>query len=429
MKGDGVLHRLFVSFFPINGKDDFMNINQVQENNSTWKHKIALFIISQNLSLFGSSVVSFAIIWYITLQTSSGTWVMLFTIFSLLPQVLISLWAGVWADRYNRKHLIMLADGFIALATLGLVIAFLAGYQSMELLLVISAVRSIGAGIQTPAIVAMYPQIVPVEKLTRVQGINQTLNSVLMLLSPAVGGIVLGSLGITWAFMLDVITASLAIIALGFMHVEKVVRSEEVTGVLTELRQGITYTLNHKLLKRTLIIFGVSFVLITPAAVLTPLLVERSFGSDVWRLTANEIVWTVGTLIGGAFVSLRGEFRDKIFTVAVCLVAFGITFALLGIAKNFTIYLLIMGAAGFFMPIIATAQTVLIQENVEAAMMGRVFSLVQIVTGTAMPVAILFFGPLADIISIGLILLVTGILLALTGVLYQITSKRAGISY
>lgn len=404
-----------------------MNTNLLPDNNASWKKKIALFLISQNISLFGSSVVSFSIIWYITLQTSSGKWVMLFTICSLLPQVLISLWAGVWADRYNRKYIIMLADGFIALATLSLAIAFWAGYQRMELLLVISLIRSIGAGIQTPAVNALYPQIVPLEKLTKVQGINQALNSVLLLLSPAVGGIVLGFMGISWAFMLDVITASLAIAVLGFIRIEKVARSE-TASVFTELRQGITYVLNHKLLKRLLICFGVSFFLITPAAVLTPLFVGRSFGGDVWRLTANEMVWTIGSLIGGVFVSLRGEFKDKIRTVAICLVGFGITFALLGVANYFTVYLLIMGAAGFFMPIIATAQTVLIQENVEAGMMGRVFSLIQIVTGSAMPIAILFFGPLADIISIGPILLVSGILLAVAGVLYQFTSKRAGLN-
>ncbi len=403
-----------------------MNTSLLHDNDSLWK-KIALFLISQNISLFGSSVVSFSIIWYITLQTSSGKWVMLFTICSLLPQVLISLWAGVWADRYNRKYLIMLADGFIALATLGLTIAFWAGYQKMEMLLAVSLIRSIGAGIQTPAVNALYPQIVPQEKLTKVQGINQTLNSVLMLLSPAAGGIVLGSMGISWAFMLDVITASLAITVLSLIRVEKVVRSAEPASVFTELRQGIAYTFNHKLLKRVLLCFGVSFFLVTPAAVLTPLLVGRSFGNDVWRLTANEMVWTIGSLIGGVFVSLRGEFKDKIRTVAICLVGFGVTFALLGVANSFTIYLLIMGTAGFFMPIIATAQTVLIQENVEAAMMGRVFSIIQIVTGSAMPIAILFFGPLADIVSIGSILVVSGALLAMVGVLYQVTSKRAGL--
>ncbi len=405
-----------------------MNTNILCDNGSSWKKETALFLISQSVSLFGSSVVSFSVIWYITLETSSGVWVMLFTICSLLPQVLISLWAGVWADRYNRKHLIMLADGFIALATLGLAIAFWAGYQKMELLLAVSFIRSIGAGIQTPAVNALFPQIVPQEKLTKVQGINQTLNSILMLISPAVGGIVLGSMDISRAFMLDVVTASSAIAVLCFIPVQRIAQTGEVASVFTELRRGISYALGHRLLKRILICFGVSFFLITPAAVLTPLLVERSFGGDVWRLTANEMVWTVGSLVGGVFVSLKGEFKNKIGTVALCLVAFGVSFTLLGIANSFTIYLLIMGAAGFFMPVIATVQTVLLQENVEAAMMGRVFSLVQIVTGSAMPVAILLFGPLADIVPIGLILLVSGALLAVTGIVYQITSKRAGFN-
>lgn len=404
-----------------------MNTTLMQDDNYSLK-KVILFLTSQNLSLFGSSVVSFSIIWYITLETSSGKWVMAFTICSLLPQVLISLWAGVWADRYNRKYLIMLADIFIALATFGLAIAFWAGYERLELLLVVSLIRSLGAGIQTPAVSALYPQIVPIDKLTKIQGINQTLNSVLMLLSPAVGGLVLGTVGISWAFMLDVITATLAVIVLSFISIEKVARSAENTSVLTELRQGIEYTLNHKLLRLVLICFGVSFFLITPAAVLTPLFVERTFGSEVWRLTANEMVWTIGSFVGGVFVSLKGDFKDKILTAAICLVAFGVTFALLGIAGNFMVYLIIMGIAGFFMPIIATVQTVLIQENVEATMMGRVFSLVQIVAGSAMPVAILLFGPLADVISIGTILLVTGVLLAVVGVLYQTAAKGAGLN-
>jgi len=404
-----------------------MNTKQLPDDSSSWKKKIVLFLLSQNVSLFGSSVVGFAIIWHITLQTSSGKWLMLFTVCALLPQVLISLWAGVWADRYNRKHLIMLADGFIALATLGLAVVFLLGYERLELLLVVSFVRSIGAGIQIPAVSALFLQIVPMDQLTRVQGINQTLYSVLMLLSPAVGGVVLGTMGIIGALFLDVITASIAIMVLSLLHVERVARTTEATSVMSELQAGIAYTFNNKLLKLVLICFGVSFFLITPAAALTPLLVERTFGGDVWRLTANEMVWTIGTMIGGIYVSLRGEFKDKILTAAICLVAFGITFALLGIASNFVVYLLIMGIAGLFMPVISTTQTVLIQENVEAAMMGRVFSLVQIVTGTAMPVAILFFGPLADIVSIASLLLVTGILLAVAGVGYQLTARRIGL--
>jgi DHA3 family macrolide efflux protein-like MFS transporter len=402
-----------------------MKTKKLHWENPLFDKKIALFLISQNLSLFGSTVVGFAIVWYITLETSSGFWLMLSTICSTLPQVVISLWGGVWADRYNRKHLIMLADAFIALATLGLAIAFWSGFKSMELLLAVSVVRSLGAGIQTPAVNATYPQLVPQEKLTKIQGIHQTSISVLMLLAPAVGGAILGSMEIVWAFMLDVVTAALAILVFSFIEVEKIERTDEPASVFTDLRQGLDYSFSHPDLRRIIICYACSFFLITPAAVLTPLMIERSFGSEVWRLTANEIVWTVGSLIGGVYVSLHGDFKDKVRTVALCLVAFGVTFGLLGLAGNFMVYLLIMGTAGFFMPIIATAQTVFIQEITPPTMMGRVFSIIQIIATSSMPIAILLLGPLADIVSVESILVVSGILLALVGKLYEISGRNA----
>ncbi len=398
-------------------------MDHIQNESPSWKKRAALFLISQNISLFGSAVVGFSIIWYITLETSSGLWLMLSTICSMAPQVAISLWAGVWADRHNRKHLIMLSDGFIALSTLGLAIAFFMGFRHMELLLAASVVRSIGAGVQTPAVGAIYPQLVPQEHLTRVQGINQTLNSILLLLAPAVGGIVLGSMDIVWALMLDVVTAALAIAVLGLIQAGKPERTDAPAPVLTELRQGIGYTFRHPLLRRIIICYACAFFLITPAAILSPLLVERSFGGDVWRLTANEIVWTVGSLIGGVFVSMHGSFKDKVRTTAICLVGFGVAFGLLGMAAHFTVYLVIMGIAGVFMPVIATTQTVFIQEITEPAMLGRVFSIVQIISASAIPAAILLFGPLADAVSVEAIMIVTGALLALAGVLYQRGNK------
>lgn len=394
-------------------------VSEYEIVDNSWRKKAIPFLISQNVSLFGSSVVGFTIVWYITLETSSGKWMMLSSLCALLPQVLISLWAGVWADRYNRKRLIMLADGIIALATLGLGIAFFSGYKGIGLLLVGSVVRSFCGGIQTPAVNAMYPQLVPVEKLTKINGINQTLNSLLLLLSPAVGGLALDYFGISFAFLLDVITAAVAIFILSLIKIEQQQQPTAAGSVFADLWQGIRFTFGHKLLKRLIICYGVSFFLITPAAFLTPVMIARSFGEEVWRLTANEMVWTVGTLLGGIFVSWRGEFKNKILTIAVGLVGFGVTFGLLGMARWFLMYLLFMGIAGFFMPIVATAETVLIQENVEETMLGRVFSIVQIIAAGAMPLAMLLFGPLADLVPIEGILVVTGALLAGLGVVFS----------
>ncbi len=389
-----------------------------------WVKKAALFLIAQNLSLFGSSVVAFAIIWHITLTTSSGVWMMLATLASMLPQVLVSLFGGVLADRYNRKNLIMLADGFIAIATLGLAIAFLLGYTRLELLLIISAVRSLGAGIQTPAVSAIYPQLVPQDKLTKVQGINQTIGSVLLLVAPPAAGLLLASLGIVASFFVDVVTAALAILVTSLIHVEKVPRSDTPLSIWSDMRTGVRYTLCHPKLGRLIVCFGLSMFLITPAAVLSPLMVQRTFGPEVWRLTANEISWTLGNLLGGVYVSVKGEFKNKVLTVAICLLAFGVLFGLLGVAWDFVSYLIFMGLGGLFLPAISTAQTVHIQEITEPEVLGRVFSIVQIIMVSAMPVAILAFGPLADVVSVELLLIISGVLLMAVGLWYGLTGNR-----
>ena len=380
-----------------------------------WKKKSTLFLVSQNISLFGSSIVSYAITWYITLETSSGAWMTASILCSLLPQLLISLFAGVWADRYNRKYLIMCADGFIALATLGLVIMFFKGNDSLSMLMVVSAIRSVGAGVQTPAVGALLPQIVPTEKLTRINGINQTCSSLLMMVTPAVGGALLGAAGIVWAMMADVITAAMAICVMAFLKVQKP-QAEGVLSMWHDLREGIAYTTGHPVVSRILVYYGIAFFLITPAAFLSPLMVERIFGSEVWRLSANEIIWTAGSLAGGVYVSWKGSFKNKWLVIAVSYIGFGITFALLGVSPYFWMYLAVIFLSGTFMPPLATASTVMLQEQVEEQRLGRVFSVFQIISAAVMPVGMLIFGPMADWVDIRWIMIGSGLLLVLTGI-------------
>ncbi len=384
----------------------------------SWKKWALLFLASQNISLFGSTVTGLAIIWHVTLRTSSGVWMTLIVLASMLPQVAVSLWAGVWADRYNRKYLIMGADGGIAAATLALALVSMAGYESLELLLAIAAVRSAGAGIQGPAVNAVIPQLVPREELTRFNGANQSLNAAMQLLAPMAGGLVLAAFGLVWAFMLDVVTALLAIGILRFVPIPQARDAGETASAWRELREGIAYAWARPLLRRLIICYGVSFLLVTPAAFLTPILLARKFGGDVWLLTLHEVVWTAGTLVGGAAIAWMGSFRDHARVIAISLVGFGITFASLGLASVFWAYLVFMGLSGLVLPFFTTAETVLVQETVDQGMMGRVFSLLNITALAAMPLSMLVYGPLADIVRIEAILIVTGTLLALVGLVF-----------
>jgi len=382
-----------------------------------WIKATAIFLIGQTISLFGSAVVSFAIVWHITLETSSGSLMTVVILCTFLPQILISLLAGVWADMYDRKKLIIIADIFISLATLGLALFYLSGAVSLTLIFLATIIRSVGTGVQMPAVNALLPQLVPADKLARVNGINSTINSASMLLSPAVGGLLLATAGFASALLFDVASAAIAVVLLVFLKTAAVKRPAERASALEELKRGISYTREHALIRYLLIFYALFFFLISPAAFLTPVMVERSFGGEVWRLTANELAWTVGSLLGGVYISVRGGFKNRVYTMVVACLAFGIAFALLGIAPNFTIYLVIMLAAGIFMPVFSTSEIVLIQERVEEQMLGRVFSVVHLIVSVAMPLGMLIFGPLADMIKIEYLMIGTGISLALLALL------------
>lgn len=375
----------------------------------SWGRKAAIFLFSQNVSIFGSSIVSYAIMWYITLQTSSATMITISVLCTTIPNLLISPFAGVWADRYNRKVIIMVSDSFIAVTTLLLFFLILSGIESYVLIFAVTAVRSLGSGIQAPAVSAILPQIVPQEQLTRVNGISNALTNALLLISPAVGGVLLGSAGFVWALLADVVTATLGVGILSFLQVGAPVRETQPGSALQELALGYRYIRDHRFLAGVMLLFLSFFFLVAPAAFLTPVLVERSFGPEVWRLTANEILWTAGSLLGGVFIAVWGGFRSRLLTIITASCGMGLAFVGLGLFRSFWLYLCAMLAAGVFMPFINTAAVVLIQEHVEEQMMGRVFSIIQIISSAVMPLAMLVFGPLGDMVPIESILVGTGL--------------------
>lgn len=385
-----------------------------------WKRNIILFLSSQTLSLFGSALVQYAIMWYITLTTQSGMMMTLYIICGFIPTFLLSPFAGVWADRFNRKSLIMIADAMIAVVTLILAITFMLGYQAVWLLFVISAVRALGAGIQTPAVGAILPQIVPQEKLTKVNGINGSLQALTMFVAPIVSAALLTMATIEMIFFIDVVTAAIAIFTLFvFLKIplHKKASDTQSTGYLDDFKEGLVYIKQLAFLKSFFIFFAFFFVLMAPAAFLTPLQVTRSFGDDVWRLTAIEIAFSVGMMAGGGIIASWGGFKNKVYTMIASFIMAASTFAL-GIVPVFWIYLAIMAVFGVAMPIFNTPTTVMLQEKVDENYLGRIFGVFGMISTSMMPIGMLILGPLADVVKIEWLLIGTGLFMLVLTVFF-----------
>ena len=212
--------------------------------NPNWKKNTILFLTSQAISLFGSALVQHAITWYITLKTQSGMMMTIAIICGFLPTFFLAPFAGVWADRYHRKTLIILSDSLIAVATLTLAVLFLTGHNALWLLFVASVIRSFGAAVQTPAVGAFLPQLVPGDKLTRVNAVNSSIQSLMMLIAPMLSAVLLTVTTIEIIFFIDVVTAAIAVaILLLFLHVPAHAKalSKQAVGYLEDLRRYRLY--------------------------------------------------------------------------------------------------------------------------------------------------------------------------------------------
>ena len=401
------------------------------EKQKNWKSQAMLFLISQCITLFGSTLVQMAIIWYVTIQTSSGVWVAAFTVCSYLPQFFISFVAGAWADRYSRKKLIIGADSLIALATFLMVLAIPRITDKTIILnglLAMSVIRSFGAGIQTPAVNAVIPQLVPEDQIMRFNGINATMQSVVQFAAPAAAGVLLTINTLSSTLIIDTATAIVGIGLLSAVIIPKQAIQNKGTSVFLDMKIGIKYTLSDKLIGKVLTVYGLFIFLCVPAGFLSQLFVSRVYGETYWYLSAVELAGFIGMVAGGILMSIWGGFKSRVTTMSVGLIAFGSLAIGMGLSKQFALYLTLMIIYGVAITMVQTATTTLIQEKAEMSMQGRVFGLLGAMYSGFLPVGMAIFGPMADEISLQWIMIGSGIaLIALS--IFVGTNKEMRLSY
>jgi DHA3 family macrolide efflux protein-like MFS transporter len=394
-------------------------MDQTQNN---WTRTTMLFLASQCITLFGSMIVQMAIIWYVTLKTSSGGWVAAFTICAYLPQFLISFFAGVWADRYSHKKLILLSDGIIAIATLILFVAIpMISMDNLLLssLLAVSIIRAIGAGVQMPAVNAVIPRLVPEEHLMKYNGMNATMQSIVQFISPAVAGMVLSLGTFRAALFIDILTALLGMSLLSCVLLPKQEATHETVSVLSEIKAGISYSFSDKMIGNVLKLYGLFILLCVPAGFMAALLVSRVYGEAYWYLSAVELVGFAGMVLGGVLMGVWGGFQSRVKTLAVGLLILSIMTVGMGLSPYFLLYLVMMFVYSIALTMIQTATTTIIQENAESSMLGRVFGLMGAMYSGFLPIGMAIFGPLADMVPLQWIMVGCGIALGFLIILLQ----------
>jgi len=377
-----------------------------QRHQPKWQIPFFTIWTGQQLSLIGSSLAQFALVWWLTETTGSATVLAMGTLISMLPQVFMGPFAGALVDRWNRRVVMLVADSAIALVSAWLAYLFWADAIQVWHVYVIMFARAIGGIFHWPSMMASTSLMVPEKHLPRVAGLNQTIQGALNIISPPLGAFLLGVLPPHAIMGIDVLTAAFAIAPLFFVHIPQpersVAKGEAQVGIVRsvwqDVREGLRYVSSWPGLSALLAMAAFTNLLGTPAFTLVPILVTKHFGGGVLQLGWMNSAYGVGFVLGGLILGMWGGFRRRIVTMLMGWLGMSVGILMIGLSPTTAFW---MGLVGFFIaglmnPIGNGTAMALLQAVVAPEMQGRVFTLVISLSSAMAPLGMAIAGPVAD---------------------------------
>lgn len=380
-------------------------------NNSNlagWKRTFFIIWSGQAFSLFGSELVQFALVWFLTRQTGSASVLAMASFVALLPRVLISPFIGALIDRWNRQRVMIFADLFIAGFTLVLAVIFWQNRVQVWHIYAIMFIRALGSSFHWPAMQSSTSLMVPKDQLARISGMNQTLQGILGILAPMTAALLLDILPMQGMLAIDILTALIAITTLLFVVIPQPVKNEGVTpyvgigGLIRDVKEGFRYLANWKGMMVLTIAATLLNFLLNPGFTFTPLLVTQHFGKGAVELSLVEAVFSFGMIAGGIMLSVWGGFKRRIMTTLSGIMGIAVSTAIIAVAKpsEFLWAAAGMGITGFMMPITNGPISAIMQAHVEPEIQGRVFTMTNSLMSAMIPVSMLVAAPVAEWIGI-----------------------------
>ena len=384
---------------------------------STWKRTFAVIWSGQAVSILSSSIVAYAIVFWMSVETRSAEVLALSAIAGMLPQAVLGLFVGVYIDRWDRKRTMILADSFIALCTLGLAALFWSGRAELWHVYVLLACRSVGTAFHVPAMQASVPLLAPERQLTRIAGVNQVITSFSDLAGPALGALLLSLTSIGNILLLDVIGALFACTTLLFVRIPNPERPDRRPNLWRELREGFAAMHSHPGLGWFFALAVVVWFLIMPVGVLFPLMTLNHFGGGTWEMSFVEIIWGAGALIGGAIMGARNYPINCIVLINLMYLTVGLSFLGSGLLPptGFYAFAALTAAAGISSSVFNASFVSVLQTRIEAGLLGRVLSLYRSFGLLPSALGLLSTGFLAERVGLTTTFILSGSLICLIG--------------
>ncbi len=385
-----------------------------------WKKTFAIIWSGQAFSLLSSSIVQFAIVWWLTAETGSASVLAVALTMVILPQIILGPFIGVWVDRWNRKTIMMAADSFIACCSLIIGVLYYLDVIALWHIYTLLIARSVGEAFHYPAMQASVPLLAPQEQLTRIAGINQGMWSVGHILGPALGALLVTLSSMPVIMLIDIAGALLAVTSLLFVHIPRPPKTSEshAGGVMREMWAAFKVIHANKGLFMLILMFVLCVFISLPVNALFPLMTFNHFNGGAWEMSAVEIAAGAGMLLGSAIIGWWGGNTRQVVMINLSYIILGLSFFMSGFLppSGFWWFAGFVALSGLAMPFFNSPITAIIQTQVEPGMLGRVFSLFDTLSLFPGPFGLMATGFIADALGIAPAFALGGALIISVGI-------------
>lgn len=369
-----------------------------------WKGNFFTIWSGQALSKFSSSVLQFAIVWYLTDRTGSAMVLTIAMMMGFLPQGLLGPFIGVYIDRYDRKWIMILSDLLISAAGFVMVVAGWMGHLSVELILVVLLIRSVGTAFHTPCLQAVTPQIVPKEELTKCAGYSQALESVSQILSPALAAVLYRSWSLEAIIFLDVLGALAAVATLGIARIPELARKKDQgeIQIWKETKEGFQILRMRRGMFALVLVSTLYTLALMPTSALFPLMSMSYFHGTSAHASVVEVAFSIGLLCGSLVLARWGGTKNRVYTMVFSFGLMSTSLLISGILPEewfggFVVCSWLMGVSG---PFYWGMYTPILQSHFEEEYLGRVMALTGSIRLLSGPVGLVVSGALAEIYGV-----------------------------
>ncbi len=370
---------------------------EIQASQVTFRSYL-FFWSGQLVSLLGSSIAQFVIIWWITLETGSALYLSIASFLGLVPMVILTPFTGVLVDRWNRKALIGIADFLQALVTVVLIFLFWLSSVSIWQVLVLLTLRGIFQAFHSPAATAIVPLMVPKAKLSRVNGLNYLFTGAVTLIGPVVAALLLAFWKIHQILWIDAITFIVAVIPLLIITIPSVRKKQDKSSFSKDLGEGLAFIKNARGFLPLLTLATLLNFLLTPLSTLLPYYVKFDHLGEVSDLAFVIAVFQGGILAGGLLMSVIKGFKKKTGAIMSSVYIVFLGYALVALTPSGLFWFMALGGLimAFCIPVANVSIQTIIQTVVPLKMQGRVNSVTMALASAATPLGMILSGVIVE---------------------------------